>query len=183
MDGIQAATELQDSNDDELKEKIATQSMQRYNQVPKPPQVNTVVNLLLGQNTFLLAATGFGKSRISELYLEMLPKDRNRNIYGLVAVLNPLDALGNNQVEEKNQAASTSINLKKIVSRKTCRNIQQGVYNFVYFPLEIFLDNKAFTSVYFSPEFQSKLALVVVDEAHMIYSWGLVKGGQKKLKP
>ncbi|KAI7948709.1 hypothetical protein MJO29_010374 [Puccinia striiformis f. sp. tritici] len=118
MDGIQAATELQDSNDDELKEKIATQSMQRYNQVPKPPQVNTVVNLLLGQNTFLLAATGFGKSRISELYLEMLPKDRNRNIYGLVAVLNPLDALGNNQVEEKNQAASTSINLKK--SPKIC---------------------------------------------------------------
>ncbi|KAH9459285.1 hypothetical protein Pst134EA_019440 [Puccinia striiformis f. sp. tritici] len=161
MDGIQAATELQDSNDDELKEKIATQSMQRYNQVPKPPQVNTVVNLLLGQNTFLLAATGFGKSRISELYLEMLPKDRNRNIYGLVAVLNPLDALGNNQVEEKNQAASTSINLKKSLAAKRV----------------------AFTSVYFSPEFQSKLALVGVDEAHMIYSWGLVKGGQKKLKP
>ncbi|KAI7956598.1 hypothetical protein MJO28_003693 [Puccinia striiformis f. sp. tritici] len=113
MDGIQAASELQDSNNDELKEKIVAQSMQRYNQAPKPLQVDTVVNLLRGQNTFLLAATGFGKSRISELYLEMLPKDRDGNIYGVVVVLNPLDALGNNQVKENNQAGFTSINLRR----------------------------------------------------------------------
>ncbi|KAI7944925.1 hypothetical protein MJO28_010620 [Puccinia striiformis f. sp. tritici] len=152
MDGIQAATELQDSNDDELKEKIATQSMQRYNQVPKPPQVNTVVNLLLGQNTFLLAATGFGKSRISELYLEMLPKDRNRNIYGLVAVLNPLDALGNNQVEEKNQAASTSINLKKSLAAKRVVTYSRASTISFTFPLKSSLITRH------SPVFTSRLS-------------------------
>ncbi|PLW55454.1 hypothetical protein PCANC_07017 [Puccinia coronata f. sp. avenae] len=57
-----------------------------------------------------------------------------------------------------------------------------GKFNFVYLSPKIFLNNQMFTNVSFSPMFQNQLALVVVDEAHMIYSWGLVQSGQKKLK-
>ncbi|OAV92039.1 hypothetical protein PTTG_05180 [Puccinia triticina 1-1 BBBD Race 1] len=113
----------------------------------------------------------------------MLPKDRLGNAIGVVVVLNPLDALGNNQVTEKLAAGFTAINLTKPnFTAQACRDIQKGVYNFVYLSPKIFLDNQMFSDIYFSPKFQSKLALVVVDEAHMIYAWGLVESGQKKLK-
>ncbi|OAV85967.1 hypothetical protein PTTG_30161 [Puccinia triticina 1-1 BBBD Race 1] len=37
-----------------------------------------------------------------------------------------------------------------------------------------------FTNVYNDPRFQNRVALLVVNEAHMIYSWGLVKNGEAK---
>jgi superfamily II DNA helicase RecQ len=45
---------------------------------------------------------------------------------------------------------------------------------------EAFLNNELFQEVYFNPIFQSQLSLVVVDEAHMIYLWGLVASSQSK---
>ena len=34
--------------------------------------------------------------------------------------------------------------------------------------------------VYFSSNFQNRIGLVVIDEAHMVYIWGLVKSGPGK---
>lgn len=45
---------------------------------------------------------------------------------------------------------------------------------------EIFLNNARFEKLYFSKNFQSNLVLKVVDEAHLIYSWGLVMSGKMK---
>lgn len=45
---------------------------------------------------------------------------------------------------------------------------------------EIFLNNPLFDRSYFCKEFQNQLILKVVDEAHMIYSWGLVESGKSK---
>lgn len=61
---------------------------------PKDIQLDTMVPLLNGLNVFLLAATGFGKSRVSELFFHMFPKSKK----AVILVLNPLDALGENQV-------------------------------------------------------------------------------------
>lgn len=60
----------------------------------KDLQLDTVVSLLNGDNTFLLARTGFGKSRVAELLFLMFARSKQP----VVLVLNPLDALGNNQV-------------------------------------------------------------------------------------
>lgn len=62
---------------------------------PKELQINTVVSLVNGDNTFLLAGTGYGKSRVSELFFNMFSKVRKP----VVLVLNPLDALGDNQLK------------------------------------------------------------------------------------
>lgn len=68
---------------------------QMYPQVnPKEIQLNTTVPLLNGLNVFLLAATGFGKSWVSELFFHMFPRSKR----AVILVLNPLDALGDNQV-------------------------------------------------------------------------------------
>jgi hypothetical protein len=76
----------------------------------------------------VLAATGFGKSRITELYLHLMPKDRKGNILGVVVVLNPLDALGNNQVEEKEKAWFTAINLTQMLfDSRMAMDLKNGV--------------------------------------------------------
>jgi superfamily II DNA helicase RecQ len=92
-----------------------------------------------------------------------------------------LDSLGDNQVFEKEQAGFTAINLNKLnFTKKAADNILKGVYQFVYMSSEIFLNNKMWENVYFSSTFQNRLGLVVVDEAHMIYIWGLVESGTGK---
>ncbi|POW11096.1 hypothetical protein PSTT_05548 [Puccinia striiformis] len=93
----------------------------------------------------------------------------------VVLVLNPLDALGDNQVQEKITQGFTAINLKQTnFNKSVAGEILQGKYNFIYLSPEIFLNNEMFTEVYHNPKFQDHLVLTVVDKAHMIYSWGLV---------
>jgi hypothetical protein len=60
------------SNDD-MKSHIAKTAAFFYQQPAKSLQVNAVLNLVNGRNTFLLAGTGFGKSQIPEIYSMMLP--------------------------------------------------------------------------------------------------------------
>ncbi|PLW24134.1 hypothetical protein PCASD_06699 [Puccinia coronata f. sp. avenae] len=62
--------------------------MKRYQQEAKTLQVDTVMSLLRGRNTFVLAATGLGKSRIPEMHLDLLAKDCQGQITGVVVVLN-----------------------------------------------------------------------------------------------
>ncbi|EFP82781.2 uncharacterized protein PGTG_08977 [Puccinia graminis f. sp. tritici CRL 75-36-700-3] len=158
--------------DGSLSSAIAAQALKRYSVPAKPLQIKTVLHLARGRNVMLLAGTGFGKSRIPELFHDLIPKDSK----GVVLVLNPLDALGDNQVMEKTNAGFTAINLTKLTfNAEEAVKIRKGDYNFVYLSPEIFLNSKLFSRVYFSSEFQSRLALVVVDEAHLIYHWGMVK--------
>lgn len=42
------------------------------------------------------------------------------------------------------------------------------------------MNNTAFAKIYYSSDFQKHLVLKVVDEAHVIYSWGLVASGHSK---
>jgi superfamily II helicase len=64
------------------------------NNQPTDVQLRAAVALANGENTFLLSATGSGKSRVSELFFLMFPKVKK----AVIMVLNPLDALGDNQV-------------------------------------------------------------------------------------
>jgi superfamily II DNA helicase RecQ len=143
-----------------------------YNQEAKPQQIDALLNLVRGRNTFLLAGTGFGKSRIPELYFRTLPIKEK----AVILVLNPLDSLGDNQVLEKSRSGFTAINLTKLtICPEECDKIANGDYNFFYLSPEIFLNSKLWDRIYFSNKFQQRLGLVVVDEAHMVYKWGIVE--------
>ncbi|OAV86184.1 hypothetical protein PTTG_30040 [Puccinia triticina 1-1 BBBD Race 1] len=166
-------------NESDLTEAIIDVCLPRYpeNEPPKPVQIDAVVNLVEGQHTFVMAGTGCGKSCISEMYYNLFAKSKK----AVILVLNPLNALGDNQVLEKTAAGYTAVNLKS--QNFTCEvaaDIQKGKYNFVYLSPEVFLNNKMFTQIYHDSAFQDRLALVVVNEAHMIYSWGLVANKEAK---
>lgn len=65
-----------------------------YGVRPKDLQVKAVIKLIEAKNTFLLAGTGDGKTRIVKLYLKCFTSASK----GIVLVLNPLDGLRDNQV-------------------------------------------------------------------------------------
>lgn len=88
---------LQGSINDQ-KEACLTRFNDKYpNDQAKEIQIETTVSIINGRTTFLLAGTGFGKSRIPELFFHMFAKVNKP----VILVLNPLDALGNNQVRFK----------------------------------------------------------------------------------
>ncbi|OAV98576.1 hypothetical protein PTTG_11873 [Puccinia triticina 1-1 BBBD Race 1] len=126
---------------------------------------------------FVLAGTGYGKSRIAELYFHLYAPEKKP----VVLVLNPLDSLGEDQVREKTKAGIKAISLGKMkLTKAIVEDIKRGDYAFVYLSPEVFLNNPLFTELYFSNEFQSRLVLLVLDEAHMVYVWGLVESGKAK---
>ncbi|KAA1102846.1 ATP-dependent DNA helicase sgs1 [Puccinia graminis f. sp. tritici] len=170
--GVRVLKKTSAKNDVALAKEIADRALKRYKRPAKDKQTEAVLNLVRGKNVFLLAGTGFGKSRIPEMYYQILPKQTG----AVVLVLNPLDSLGDNQVTEKVAAGFTAINLTKLTfNPEEAGKIKEGTYQFVYLSPEIFMNSKLWDSVYFSSEFQNRLALVVADEAHMIYQWGIVE--------
>ena len=85
--------EILQLNDKHLFDYIRRNSEQRFHQPPKDLQLETVVSLAKRQHTFLLAGTGFGKSRIPEMFHNLFPASKKATIL----VLNPLDSHGDNQ--------------------------------------------------------------------------------------
>ncbi|PLW45183.1 hypothetical protein PCANC_11291 [Puccinia coronata f. sp. avenae] len=162
-------------DDERLNQHITDSSVAFYHDQPKDLQVEAVLVLARGQNCFVRAGTGYGKTRISEMFFNMFHQK------AVVLVLNPLDSLGDDQVREKALVNITAINLNKMtLNFETVQKIKKGCYSFIYLSPEVFLNSSLFTSMFFSSEFQKVLALMVVDEAHMIYLWGLVASRQSK---
>jgi superfamily II DNA helicase RecQ len=97
-------------NDDGLKASLAEKALQHWKVPAKPLQIESVSHLVRGQDTLILAGTGFGKSRIPELYYKLLVP----TALGVILVLNPIDLLGDNQVLEKKCGGFSAINLTKL---------------------------------------------------------------------
>jgi hypothetical protein len=76
-----------------LADHIITRSIELYRDQPKELQVEAVSSLVRGRHTFVRVGTGFGKTRISEMYFGLFDKKV------VVLVLNPLDSLGDDQVK------------------------------------------------------------------------------------
>ncbi|PLW53407.1 hypothetical protein PCANC_06076 [Puccinia coronata f. sp. avenae] len=156
--GVTLLKKMTEKSNGSLSNAIGHRVLSRYSVPAKPLQINTVVQLARGKNVVLLAGTGFGKSQIAKIYYDLVPKHTK----GVVLVLNPLDALGNNEVSEKNAAGFVAINLTKLTFNPAeAAKICHGKYSFVYLSPETFLN---------------------IDEAHLIYHWGMVKSTQGKKK-
>ncbi|PLW31553.1 hypothetical protein PCASD_19111 [Puccinia coronata f. sp. avenae] len=78
----------------ELKDHIKQTSNRIYGNKAKDGQIDMASHLVHSEHTFVLAGTGFGKSCIAEIYLQLFKPYQKP----VIVVLNPLDALGDNQV-------------------------------------------------------------------------------------
>ncbi|OAV93804.1 hypothetical protein PTTG_08326 [Puccinia triticina 1-1 BBBD Race 1] len=159
-------------------EMLKNRSAKMYGrQPPKPVQLDSVIDLIHRRDTFVLARTGVGKTRIAEMYWDLFPKYKKP----IVLVLNPLDSLGDNQVQEKKNLVISAINLTKMNLNEAVEGeILKGKYSFIYLSPEVLLNNVIFSRIFYNKTFQDCVSLVVVDEAHMIYVWGLVASGKSK---
>lgn len=154
-------------------------TLNSYKIEAKEIQLDAVFNLVGGKNTFLLAVAGFGKSQIPEIYSNLLVQSGR----GVVLVPNLLELLGDNQVHDKELAGLTTINFIKLAFNATeVQKITNGDYNYIYLSPEIFLNRKMWEEVYFSGVFQKRLELVVADENHIIYQWGIFKSNKSCMK-
>ncbi|OAV93795.1 hypothetical protein PTTG_27159 [Puccinia triticina 1-1 BBBD Race 1] len=147
-------------------------------QPPKQVQLDLVIDLIHSCDTFVLAGTGVGKTQIAEMYWDLFPKYKKP----IVLVLNPLDSLSDNQVEEKKNLGISAINLTKMnLNKRVEKEILKGDYSFIYLKSpEVLLNNAIFSRIFYNEAFQDRVSWVVVDEAHMIYVWGLVASGKSK---
>ncbi|PLW30742.1 hypothetical protein PCASD_18428 [Puccinia coronata f. sp. avenae] len=69
------------------------------------------------------------------------------------------------------------------LTAQIAKKMINGDYAFVYLSPEVLLNNKIFHEVFCNTKFRNRLVLTVVDEAHMVYVWGLVaSGAAKKIK-
>ncbi|POW20083.1 hypothetical protein PSHT_03932 [Puccinia striiformis] len=119
--GITLNKKLMAMQDGPLARAIDLKAVKKYGVPAKPLQTTAVLNLARRRNVFLLAGTGFGKSQIPEMYFKLMPKKQAP----VVLTLNPLDALGNNQVLEKKNAGFTAINLTQTHVQR-CRSRQDS---------------------------------------------------------
>ncbi|PLW54483.1 hypothetical protein PCANC_05648 [Puccinia coronata f. sp. avenae] len=166
-------------NDEELSALIKCRATERYGDEAKEIQVSAVVKPVKRRNTFVLAGTGFGKTRIAEMYWDLFPKNKK----AIVLSLNPLDTLGDNQVVEKEGAKNSisAVNLTKMnLSEEVAKKILNGDFAFIYLSPKVLLNNALFHKIFFDARFWDHLVSTVVDEAHMVYIWGLVGSGKSK---
>ncbi|POW14861.1 hypothetical protein PSHT_07243 [Puccinia striiformis] len=126
---------------------VKAEAEKLFPEVPKELQIECCMSLVKQQHSFVLAGTGYGKSRIAEMYYRLFPVESK----AIVLVLNPLDTLGDNQVEEKKKVGISAVNLTKMNMTPTLEmEIMRGDYAFIYL------------------------------KAHMVYVWGLVASGKSK---
>ncbi|OAV95523.1 hypothetical protein, variant [Puccinia triticina 1-1 BBBD Race 1] len=166
-------------NHKDLRAFIQSCARERYGDEAKEIQITAVMDLVKRRNSFVLAGTGYGKSRIAEMFWDLFPKCRK----AMVLSLNPLDSLGDNQVEEKMKAKKpiSAVNLTKMnLNDKVAKEIMDGKYSFIYLSPEVLLNNSIFHDLFFDSKFRDRLVSTVVDEAHMVYMWGLVALGKAK---
>lgn len=81
-------------DDDEQRVLLHKIFLEQFKVKARSLQIEAALTLSRKRDTFLLASTGYGKSRIPELFCSMFPKVSKP----MVLILNPLDALGDNQV-------------------------------------------------------------------------------------
>ncbi|OAV95772.1 hypothetical protein PTTG_02015 [Puccinia triticina 1-1 BBBD Race 1] len=148
-------------SDVDLRALIEQRAKKRYGNNAKEIQVSAVVDLVKRGNSFVLAVTGLGKTRIAEMYWDLFPKYKK----SIVLCLNPLDSLGNNQVEEKTKEKKpiSTVNLKKMnLTPEVEENIIEGKYSFIYLAKKIISHLKHQDQAIFCPlygKLGSKLVL------------------------
>jgi superfamily II DNA helicase RecQ len=138
-----------------------------YPYPPRDAQQDALHHLIYRQKDLvLIAKTSFGKSMI--LQAVSVLQDKKISI-----VILPLDQIGKEQAGyiERIGGRPCFINADNI-SNRLLRQISDGKYTHLLMSPELAVSEKLRKTV-IAPKFKDQLALIVIDEAHLVQQWGV----------
>ncbi|OCK90892.1 uncharacterized protein K441DRAFT_731042, partial [Cenococcum geophilum 1.58] len=114
----------------------------------------------------LVAKTSFGKSMIMQALPCLVPN-------AVVIIVLPLNAIGSEQVKKiaKLPYVRPVHVWEKTISAELIEDIRTGSYTHILISPELLVSDKLH-KVLIDPIFRSHVALVVVDEVHLLADWG-----------
>ncbi|KAG9121258.1 ATP-dependent DNA helicase sgs1 [Ceratobasidium sp. 392] len=153
-------------NIDEMRARIVEETISRTGHTPQSWQLDDALKRLSGKDTFTIAATGAGKSLTFAMIAFVLEHT------SITWVLAPLIVIQEQQARVFNDEWKVpSLYLNSSVEQAKA-NILAGEYQIVISSPENFFDANKLRKVVMSAELSRRQHFVVVDEAHVIHTWG-----------
>jgi superfamily II DNA helicase RecQ len=146
---------------------IRTALKHLYSFEPRPKQVEAIHALIFLQvDLILIAKTSFGKSMVLQAPSAIVPDS-------ITIVIMPLNKVGEEQLLKIGSLPATRPCLitSDTISEELLSKVQEGNYTHILVGPELAI-SPAFSRVCMTPEFQRRVALVAVDEAHLVQQWG-----------
>ena len=134
----------------------------------KPTQIGIIKRLHNGDDTILIAPTGFGKS----LIFQSVPLLVNGRI---AIIIYPIDALERSQkteIDELDNASAFILNGDSM-NENNLKDIASGLYTHVLVSPEILLNRSFKQHIWYCEAFMRRLCLIAIDEMHFITQWGV----------
>jgi superfamily II DNA helicase RecQ len=154
-------------SEDEQKTVICDAIQLLYPYAPRDGQRDALHHLIYcRKDLILIAKTSFGKSMILQAVSVLLNKS-------ISIVILPLDQIGKEQAEYIKQIGGQPCFLNAdTISDKLLKDIRDAEYTHVLMSPELAVSERLCKTI-LEPKFKDRLALVVVDEAHLVAHWGI----------
>jgi superfamily II DNA helicase RecQ len=165
----QAQSLISDAGDShEAQERAIKEAIQLlYPYEPREGQVEALHYLIYYQrDLILIAKTSFGKSMILQSVSVLLDKK-------ISIIILPLDQIGKEQAEKIACIGGRPCFLNAdTISDRLLKDVSDGKYTHILMSPELAVSDRL-RKIILEPRFKDRLALVVVDEAHLVQLWGV----------
>ncbi|CAE7190366.1 unnamed protein product [Rhizoctonia solani] len=153
---------------DELRKRLIEETLKRTNGKKNPHdwQLKIALEMLAEHDTLTIAGTGFGKTLPLVMPAFVVEK-------AIIWILAPLNYIQEQQVKDFESMVLSAVCVNQNTRWKEVRkDILRGKYQVVISSPEAFLDVDKLRGILLSEEMTHYRQFVVVDEAHVIQTWG-----------
>jgi hypothetical protein len=159
--------DARDKSEEKQKTTICDAIQLLYPYAPRDGQRDALHHLIYRrEDLILIAKTSFGKSMILQAVSVLINKS-------ISIVILPLDRIGQQQTSYIKQIGGRPCFLNAdTISDKLLKDISSGKYTHILMSPELAVSERLRKTI-LEPKFKDRLALVVVDEAHLVSHWGV----------
>jgi superfamily II DNA helicase RecQ len=159
--------DARDKREDQQKTAISDAIQLLYPYAPRDGQRDSLHHLIYRrEDLILIAKTSFGKSMILQAVSVLVNKS-------ISIVILPLDRIGQQQASYIEQIGGQPCFLNADnINEKLLMDISNGKYTHILMSPELAVSERLRKTTQ-DPKFKDRLALVVVDEAHLVSHWGV----------
>ena len=140
----------------------------------KDDQIKALCCFVEGKDVFISLPTGYGKSLCYMLLplvfdnFHSITVDLKKSI---VVVVSPLIALMEDQVTSYSAKGVKCASIDSESDSVTSSSVLEGMYQVVFFSPESLISNRKWRNMLREEPYSSRLAALVVDEAHCVKKW------------